>query len=307
MARATEMSDDILVRLRQLLPDLRPSERRIARSALADPSGAASLRITEAAARNETSTATVARFCKNIGFEGYKSFCLALARAGADEDGRRVEFGVSEGDIDPSDTMAEVVRKLAFQEARAVKETAAMVDLAQLDGVVDAIIAAPVVDLFGSASSGLAAQDLQHKLRRIGHQANAYSDVHLALTSAAVLPPHSVAIAFSHSGETEEAIAALHIAAGRDAFTVAVTNFPGSPLAQAADAVLTTAARETRFRYGAMSSRMAQLMIVDVIFLGVAQRHPDSVSASLAVTLDAVSSRRAGSRPPHATHPARGR
>jgi DNA-binding MurR/RpiR family transcriptional regulator len=203
---------------------------------------------------------------------------------------------VSEGDIDPSDSMAEVVRKLAFQEARAVQETAAMLDLTQLDRVVEAIIAAPAIDLFGSASSGLAAQDLQHKLRRIGHQATAYSDVHLALTSAAVLPARSVAIAFSHSGETEEALSALHTAAGRGAFTVAVTNFPGSPLARVADAVLSTAARETRFRYGAMSSRMAQLMIVDIIFLGVAQRHPDSVSASLAATLDAVANRRLGPR-----------
>lgn len=288
------MTEDILVRLRQLLPDLRPSEQRIARSTLADPAGVASLRITETAARNSTSTATVARFCRSVGFDGYKSFCLALARAGADERGRRLEFGVSEGDIDPADTMAEVVRKLAFQEARAVEETAAMLDLEQLGRVVDAIIAAPVVDVFGSASSGLAAQDLQQKLRRIGYQANASSDPHLALTSAAVLPAGSVAIAFSHSGETEEAIAALHTAALHGAFTVAVTNFPGSPLAQAADAVLTTVSRETRFRYGAMSSRMAQLMIVDTIFIGVAQRNPDSVSASLAATLDAVASRRVG-------------
>lgn len=292
------MSDDILVRLRQTLPDLSPSEQRIARSALDDPSGVAGLRITEVAERNSTSTATVARFCKRVGFEGYKSFCLALARAGANEHGRRLEFGVSEGDIDTADTMAEVVSKLAFQEARAVQETAAMLDLAQLDRVVNAIIAAPVVDLFGSASSGLAAQDLQQKLRRIGYQANASSDAHLALTSAAVLPPRSVAIAFSHSGETEEALSTLHTATQRDAFTVAVTNFPGSPLAQAADAVLTTAARETRFRYGAMSSRMAQLMIVDLIFLGVAQRSPDAVSASLTATLDAVASRRVGGRPP---------
>jgi len=290
------MSDDILVRLRQMLPDLRPSEQRIARAALEDPAGAAGLRITEMAARNDTSTATVARFCKHVGFDGYKRFCLALARAGGDERGRRLEFGVSEGDIDTSDTMAEVVRKLAFQEARAVEETAEMLDLAQLDRVVDAIIGAPVVDVFGSASSGLAAQDLQQKLRRIGRQANVNTDPHLALTSAAVLPPHSVAIAFSHSGETEEALSTLRTAAGRGAFTVAVTNFPGSPLAQAADALLTTVARETRFRYGAMSSRMAQLMIVDLIFLGVAQRDPEIVSSSLSATLDAVAGRRVGVR-----------
>ncbi|WP_370614479.1 MurR/RpiR family transcriptional regulator [Mumia sp. Pv 4-285] len=286
------MTEDILVRLRQALPGLRPSEQRIAKAALDAPAEVAGLGITDLAARCSTSAATVVRFCKSIGFDGYRAFSLALARASAGESGRRVQFGVSEGDIDPSDSTREVVRKLAFQEARAVEETAEQLDLEQLDRVVAAISEAPVVDVYGSASSGLAAQDLQQKLRRIGHQVNAWTDPHLALTSAAVLSDDSVAIAFSHSGETEESISALRTAASRGAFTVAVTNFPESPLAHLADATLTTVSRETRFRYGAMSSRMAQLMIVDVIFLGVAQRHPESVSASLSATFAAVADRR---------------
>jgi len=294
------MAEDILVRLRQTLPGMRPSEQGIAKAAIADPAAVAGLGITDLAALCSTSTATVVRFCKSIGFDGYRAFCLALARAGADESGRRVEFGVSEGDIDPADSTREVVRKLAFQEARAIEETTELLDLEQLDRVVAAIAAAPVVDVYGSGSSGLAAQDLQQKLRRIGHQVNAWIDPHLALTSAAVLSSDCVAIAFSHSGETEETISSLSTAAERGAFTVAVTNFPESPLARLADATLTTVSRETRFRYGAMSSRMAQLIIVDVIFLGVAQRHPDSVSASLSATLAAVADRRVPRRGPGA-------
>jgi DNA-binding MurR/RpiR family transcriptional regulator len=284
--------EDILVRLRQSVHSLRPSERRIAESALSDPAAVSDLNISELAAMNSTSTATVARFCRNVGYDGYKTFRLALARAAVGESGRRVEFGVSDGDINPADSTADVVRKLAYQEARAVEETAAHLDLGEVERVVEAIIHAPVVDVYGSASSGLAAQDLQQKLRRIGYLANAWTDSHLALTSAAVLPATAVAIGFSHSGETDETISAIETASRTGAFTVAVTNFPDSPLAQTADAALITASRETRFRYGAMSSRMAQLIIVDVIFIGVAQRRPESVSAALAATLAAVESRR---------------
>src|SRR4051812_43498017 len=111
------MTEDILVRLRQALPGLRRSEQGIASLALVEPATVAGLSITELAARCGTSTATVARFCRNVGFDGYKSFCLALARAAAGESGRRYEFGVSEGDIDPADSTRDVVRKLAFQEA----------------------------------------------------------------------------------------------------------------------------------------------------------------------------------------------
>jgi len=286
------MTDDVLVRLRQALPGLRPSERRIAEAALADPSAVATSSITELASRCDTSSASVARFCRTVGFDGYKTFRIALARAGADDDGRRVKFGVADGDIDPSDSTADLVRKLAFQEARTVEETAQMLDLQQVERVVEAVAAAPVVDLYGSAGSGLAALDLQLKLLRIGRQANAWTDAHLALTSAAVLPRGAVAIAFSHSGETEEAVSALEVARASGAFTVAVTNFPDSPLAHSAAAVLTTSSRETRFRYGAMSSRMAQLVIVDILFLSVARRSPEAVSASLSATMAAVASRR---------------
>jgi DNA-binding MurR/RpiR family transcriptional regulator len=284
--------EDILVRLRQAIHSLRPSERRIAETALSDPAAVSDLNISELAAMNSTSTATVARFCRNVGYDGYKTFRLALARAAVGETDRRVEFGVADGDINPADSTADVVRKLAYQEARAVEETAAHLDLVEVERVVEAIIQAPVIDVYGSASSGLAAQDLQQKLRRIGYLANAWTDPHLALTSAAVLPPTAVAIGFSHSGETDETISAIETASRAGAFTVGVTNFPDSPLVQATDASLITASRETRFRYGAMSSRMAQLIIVDVIFIGVAQRRPESVSAALAATLAAVQGRR---------------
>lgn len=286
------MGDDILIRLRQALPGLTPSEQRIAEAALAEPAHVAGLGIAELAAHCGISTATVARFCRSIGFDGYRGFCLALARADVSESGRRYEFGVSEGDIDPADSTADVVRKLAFQEARAVEETVQLLDLAEVDRVVTAILGAPMIDIYGVASSGLAALDLGQKLRRIGYLATAWPEAHLALTSAAVLRPGAVAIAFSHSGETEEALSAIEIARGSGAFTVAITNFPDSPLAQLTDAVLTTASREMRFRYGAMSSRMAQLMIVDVLFLAVAQRRPEEVAHALAATLAAVEGRR---------------
>ena len=63
--------------------------------------------------------------------------------------------------------------------------------------------------------------------------------------------------------------------------TIAITNFAGSPIAAQADLLLTTAARETTFRTGAMSSRIAQLALVDCLFAGVAQRSYDASIAAL--------------------------
>ena len=70
--------------------------------------------------------------------------------------------------------------------------------------------------------------------------------------------------------------------------TVAITNFPGSPVARAADFVLTTAARETTFRSGAMASRIAALTVVDCLFVGVAQRNFSRTTRALERTRSAV-------------------
>ncbi|OPF83801.1 MurR/RpiR family transcriptional regulator [Streptomyces antioxidans] len=285
------MVDDVTMRLRQALPGLRPAERRIAELTLASPATAAEMTITTLAERCATSPASVIRLCRTLDYPGYPAFRIALARAAADEQGRRLSFGVEDADIEPDDGARDVARKLAYHETRAIEETANALDVVELDRVVDAVVQAPVIDIYGSGSSTLAGQDLMQKLRRIGYQANCWIDSHLGITSAAVLRPGSVAIGFSHSGRTSETLAALRTASAAGAHTVAVTNFPDAPLAKAADSVLTTTSRETRFRSGAMASRMAQLTVVDILFLRVAQRAPEAVTVSLTATYDAITSR----------------
>src|SRR5206468_1482606 len=109
-----------------------------------------------------------------------------------------------------------------------------------------------------------------------------------ALTSAALLGEGDVAIAISHTGATVDTIEPLAEARRHGALTVALTNFPRSPIVAAADLVLTTAARETTFRSGAMSSRIAQLMVVDCLFVGVAQRSYAQTREALERTYEAV-------------------
>ncbi len=105
-----------------------------------------------------------------------------------------------------------MVAKIAFADARAVEETAQQLDLDALHLVIDALVAAPRVDIYGVAASGSVALDFQQKLHRIGRVAFAWTDPHIALTSAALLTPGDVAVAISHSGATQDTIDALALA-----------------------------------------------------------------------------------------------
>lgn len=283
---------DVLVALEQALPGLRPAEQRIARAILESPSIVGDSTITQLAAACGTSTTTVARFVTALGFAGYPELRMAVSAAVGRAQAERARFSVHESDVDPNDSAEQVVAKIAYQEVGAIEQTAKTIDLTVLDAVVDALDAADRIDLFGVASSGLAAQDLQQKLHRIGLVSHCWLEPHLALTSAALLTDRCVAIAFSHSGVTLEAYQVLQTAAAAGATTVAVTNFPDSPLAEIADLTLITAARETRFRSGAMSSRIVQLAVVDFLFVRIAQRRFDRLGSNLQLTYEAVQGHR---------------
>jgi DNA-binding MurR/RpiR family transcriptional regulator len=284
-----------LVKIRSLLPGLARAEQRVAKVVLENSGTVAHLSITEVAEQAGTSETTVTRFCKAIGVGGYPELRIALAADTARSQARaNHDMG---GDIGPGDDLAQVVGKVAFADARAVEETAEQLDVEALGKVVEAIAGARRVDVYGFGASAFVAFDMQQKLHRIGLTCFAWNDTHIALTSAAVLTSADVAVGISHTGSTSETVEALRVARETGATTVALTNFPRSPITEVADHVLTTAARETTFRSGAMASRIAQLTVIDCLFIGVAQHHVDTAKTALEATYEAVSGHRLGARP----------
>lgn len=284
-----------LVRIRSLLPGLARAEQRVAKVVLEDPASVARRSITEVALSASTSETTVTRFCKAVGVGGYPQLRIALAADTARTEARTTRnLG---GEIGPEDDLAAVIGKVSFADARAVEETADQLDVATMQHVIDLVAEAGRVDVYGVGASAFVAADLQQKLHRIGRVSFSWSDTHIMLTSAAVLSPGDVAIGVSHTGATTDTVEALRVAREHGAVTVAVTNFPRSPITEVADHVLTTAARETTFRSGATASRIAQLTVIDCLFIGVAQRHMDASVSALDATRDAVGSHRLGVRP----------
>jgi DNA-binding MurR/RpiR family transcriptional regulator len=282
--------ETLLAHVRALKPSLAPAEQRVAAAVVADPAGTAAMTIAELADACYTSGTTVLRFCRAMGFPGYPDLRLALAAAAqaANADGER-EVG---SDIGPRDSLSDIIKKITFADAKAVEETGAQLSPEPLSAVVDVVVKARRVDIYGVGASAFVGQDLQQKLHRIGHTVYAWPDPHSAITSAALLGPSDVAIGISHTGTTSDTIASLTEARRQQATTVAITNFPRSPIAAVADHVLTTAARETTFRSGAMASRIAALTVVDCLFVAVAQRNYKQTMRALERTYEAVQARR---------------
>ncbi|MGW2938286.1 MurR/RpiR family transcriptional regulator [Streptomyces sp. NPDC001156] len=258
-----------------------PSLRRVADAVLAQPRIVLDQTITELARTCQTSETSVVRFCRRIGFTGYAPLRIQMAAELANETAR---FGAAAGygsDITPTDSLADAIAKISTAEIVGIQQTADSVDLALLERIVQRVAAARRVLTFGIAASNSSARDLVQKLLRIDIDALSFTDAHEALVPASLLGPQGVAIGFSHSGRTRETVAFLRAARESGAYTVAVTNAAMTPLEAQADATLRTAVRETRFRSGAMASRIAQLTIVDYLFVGVARSDYDRSVAAL--------------------------
>ena len=189
----------------------------------------------------------------------------------------------------PGDSLAEWSSKVAFADERAVRETAAAAGRRRAgQGGRRGRRTAPRVDMYGvrrqrvrrAGPAAEAAPDPPGRVRLVGRAHRA--DQRRAARQG------DVAIGISHTGTTVEVIEALEEAAKHGATTVAVTNFPRSPLAKTADLVLTTAARETTYRSGAMASRIAQLTVIDCLFIGVAQQVLPDARKALEETASAV-------------------
>jgi DNA-binding MurR/RpiR family transcriptional regulator len=284
----------LLAHLRSVLPGLAGALRQVGNAILEDPAWASRATIVELGERSGTSPATVTRFCRSLGLSGYTELRVGIATdiGRADQAGWEVGIGA---DVLPTDPLDRVLRTLLAVDLQSMHETAAGLDLPTVEAVVDAVVAAQRVDFYAVGGSAAVVEDLQMRMHRIGVASWTWSDVHKGLTSAALLGPGDVAIALSHSGRSTETVEMLAQARRSGATTVAITNFSTSPIADVAEYLLCTSVRESSYRSGEMSARHSQFLVLDLLYLAVAQRTHERATEMWARTAEAV----AGHRTPY--------
>ncbi|WP_163570040.1 MurR/RpiR family transcriptional regulator [Fodinicola feengrottensis] len=280
-------------RVSAVLPTLSEAEQRLAREVLAHPAQVAATTIVDLAASCDISRTTVTRFCRSVGLSGYGELRLALAA----EVGRMSHDPVhptpawSEGTsgVAPDEPMPRVLAQLLAADVRALEDTAARIDLVALETAAERIATARSIDIYGvSGSSASTAGEFSRRLNRIGRRTSAWNEIHDALASAALLTTGDVVLAISHTGGTKEVVEATALARDQGATTIAVTNSPRARLAKVSDIVLETVSREISFRSGSMAGRHAQMLILDCLYIAVAQRTYADTQSALERTAAAV-------------------
>ncbi len=274
-----------ILKIREIFEELTPAEKKLASYVLEHGDQVVSLAASDFAELCETSPASVIRFVKKLGFEGLQDFKIDIVKALALK--LNNQENVYEA-VTIHDSTMDIVNKIARGNIKAIEDTIGVLDEESVSEAIKALIEANHINIYGVGASGLVAQDLQYKLMRISKSVSMYMDSHTQLSSSIHMKKGDVAIGISHSGRTLEVYKSLERSKQRGATTISITKYGNSPVSEIADIKLYTASVEKHLRTGAIASRIAQLTVVDIIFIGVARNNYSDISKFIQDTRDMV-------------------
>jgi len=268
------------------MPHLTPLEARVVDSITGRTDLAEDTSLKTVASDTGVSEPMIVKIAKKLGFSGFRDFRSALIGYNhSDTAGLYSE-------ISPDDSPRAIVEKVFRTSIQALEETLAILDVAAFERAATMLHGAANLDFYGIGGSAQIARDAAHKFLRIGIRVNVYDDVHMMLMSAAVLGPDDVVLAFSHAGKTRAVLEPLALARENGARTIAITNYADSPIASIVDVVLCSTAQGSPLLGENAAARIAQLNILDALFVVIAQRNAEKAETNLAMTMAAVEPKR---------------
>jgi len=252
-----------IIKIKSVYDTLSDSEKRIADYFYDHLEEIIHLSVTETAKATKTSEATVVRTCKKFGYEGFYDFKITAAQEIANPVKTIFEEAEEEDDC------YTIFQKKVGNAISTLQYTARVLNKEQLEKAVAAILSANKIIVLGSGNSASVALDAAHKFMRAGLNSVAYSDAHMQIMASVNAAKGDVVMGISHSGSSKDVVDALRVAKKQKATTIAITNYNRSPITEISDITLHTASEETKYHIVALSSRIAQLTIVDTLYITI--------------------------------------
>ena len=271
----------MLLKIKSMRENLSKAELLVCDYIIEHPEEVIYLSVSELAAKSGVSDATVIRASQKIGSSSYQDLKISLA-----QDIVTPLQSVNE-EIEAGDPTNVVVEKVFQGILHTLNYTYRLQDGGMLERAADMLLGG----ICGLGNSHAIAEDIQHKLMLLGLNATAYSDNHLQVICSSFLKKGDVLFAVSHSGSSRDVVHAAEIALEGGAAVISLTNVGRSPLADISTIALHTASNETRYRRVALSSRIAQMAIVDVLYTMIALKKPDTADGFFKIEKELVNTK----------------
>lgn len=233
---------------------------------------------------SDTSSATVIRFVRQMGFSSLEDAKVNIAR--------NISPSSEDEPLDPviadGDSLKSIAEKLTHIIDDTIELTRYELDFSQLHDAVTALKAAKTIYLLGIGSSGVVARDLYSKLTRANFRAVYHTDTHSALANSVHLTDRDVVLAISYSGKTREILVTVRQAQKQGARVIAITRNENSPLCRTADILLSLPRNESLLRIGTIASKYSTMWVTDLLFLGLINEGYEEIEAGILRSAHAV-------------------
>jgi DNA-binding MurR/RpiR family transcriptional regulator len=271
-----------LARIRSKMLELAPAEREVAQWVLKHPGQVVESSMAQLAQVCGVSDTTVLRFCRTAGFQGYTDLKLTLVRDMSNP------TQIIHDDIYADDDPVVVAQKVFLSNIQAIRDTLEVLDGEGFTQAVELLDGAKAnqILIVGVGTSGPLVQAMHNMLFRLNYHCQAETDGYLQLMKVALLGPGDVTVCITQSGSSTDPILTLEQAQRNGVSTICITGNAHSPVTEHADITLLSVSSETRAE--TIASRIAQLTLIDALYVALSLRNLDTAVKNEKQIWDAV-------------------
>jgi len=280
-------SSNVLTRIVERLDNLRRSERKVADVVLTDPHSVFKMTLAELAKASQVSEPTIVRFANAVGCDGFHDFRIQLAQGAA------LGIPATQSVIESDDDVETATSKIFDYSITSIDHVRSHLDLAELERAVDALSRCSSIVFIGLGASGIVAMDAEQKFPLFGVPCSAPIDSHQQFLAASMATSDTVLVAISNVGRTVSILDAVRAARETGATVVAITG-GRTPLAEVSDIAIIVESLDNTDVYTPTISRLAQLVVVDVLATLVLLRRDEAALIRLQRTKRRLARMRAG-------------
>ena len=269
----SEIQSSIIECINGAYYELTVSERRVADYVLSQYDHVQFMSITQLAEECGVADATVSRFCRSLGLKGFNAFKIELAKQAASL--------MHPDDLDSAETFRGRCQQVQHNNQLAIQQTMELVDEEAVIKAVDLLCKADRIICMCQGGSMILANECSHLFSTVSNKFFSIWDSHTQVSTAATMSNRDIILLFSYSGSTQSGLEILQLAKQQGATTILVTRFRKSPAASLADVTLCCGSMESPMQLGSIPARVAQLVLVDILYQEFCRKDPATSQRSL--------------------------
>ncbi len=252
----TQISDKtVLETITENYDKIFQAEKKVADFILKNPNVAVNSNVSELANYSGISDATVIRFCKHLGYDGYYQMRLCLSR----------DIGRRNGTLQISEESNTSLSGMYKKIAQSVLASRAEIEESEFCNIIDLITHCNSVHIVAAGNTSPICMHYGSRIERLGIRCTYSMLAEHYLGHINTAQEKDIILGVSESGTSKTVVKALELAKEKGLVTIAITGFRYSPVSRIADHLLISTSSKLGAKLFSHTSRLNEIIVLEVL------------------------------------------